>query len=88
VADKQLFVALPKRNAALLLLVLLLLSLPLMLQRASNGSSPDLLAKFALAANANQAAARSPMWFGSAAVHDELGEAAEQAAGEATTAAF
>jgi hypothetical protein len=28
------------------------------------------------------------MWFGSAALHDELGEAAEQAAGEATTAAL
>jgi hypothetical protein len=44
--------------------------------------------KFALAADANQAATRSPMWFGSAALHDELGEAAEQAAGKATTAAF
>jgi hypothetical protein len=51
-------------------------------QRASNSSSsPDLLAKFALAAHGNQAAARSPKWFGSAALQDEIDEAAEQAAG-------
>lgn len=61
----------------LLLLVLLLL----FLQGASNNSSPDLLAKFALASNINQAAVRSPKWFGSAALQDELDDAAEQAAG-------
>ncbi|WIA41882.1 hypothetical protein OEZ86_009205 [Tetradesmus obliquus] len=49
-------------------------------QGASDNSSPDLLAKFALAANINQAAGRSPKWFGSAALQDELDDAAEQAA--------
>jgi hypothetical protein len=38
---------------------------------AQDTSSPDLLAKFALAANAG-AAPRSPMWFGSTALQEEI----------------
>jgi hypothetical protein len=58
--------------------------LPLLLvpQRTSNESSPDLSATFAQAAQVNSAAVRSPKWFGSAALQNELNDAAEQAAGE------